>query len=1087
MNFLNEEELRSTLIVPLLIDLGYSYSDLKLETSFSIQLGRGVYNVANEQKRFIGGRLDILCKVNNINLFIIELKAENVDLDIEKDKRQGLSYARLLEPMPPIVLLSNGKKTILFDTITGSEIDKSKITTGDYKSSIGDEIELRYEALKSFVGYSEDNLSIFCASFNNNYLKKYRCENSASVTEILQKKYTSDIFINRGEINKEFEEFLFNQETWIFPIIGESGTGKTNSIINLYEHFSDFPSIFYSGTDLGASLFEEFKFDFNLEFSPNETELSLLKKISAICSRSNKPFIIFLDAIDEWMSPDALQQLERLTKILVRYQIKLCITCKDLMWSLFLTHKGLPTHLSNHLFREQRLESFSQEELLVAAEKYSDKLGLEYIADLLPDDIRNPFSLRIACEVCKLTNKRLEASENSRMTLDYFIDQKLIKTSNPDKNRRFLIAISQQLLQSDLVQISENTFRGQIGLSIHEEIPIELFASGFLYKNLSDKADVQIGFYFSKIRDFIITKFVLNLENLSSIERIASIKENINSYIGQNAINYYFKTGNAQEKSECFDAFIEYDNVSKTAYLFRILAQQDVKSINDLGIESTTKILDYLKEVVSVEIDWDLIDKEIVTFIKLLPLNERFNSHYIDTLLALDKIKGHDAHLISTICRVLGKTDDKLTTKQLVDLVTNRSLKSNIRRFLIDSLESRTVDYEQVFRILLDEAFNTDVLTPLFYCKNWYQIIETPELRSTLLKMFESNNNVNFRTIVIKCLALSKLDGTAAILFEKFQHGTYDDENVWWMSRAISSLNHKEAIPKFIEILEKNPNSELAGHILIGAGKMKARDMMPTILNMIENLTDEKNQWWLLTAFRDLAKPSDFEKMEKIYLNTKNKKTKFIALQSFAEQTDEKFYPLVLNGVSDLALNIQNRISILSSWSNMLMSDYLGEGIFYGNSTPRISKPSSFILTPLYQLLIGNTELSPYALSILINIEDQIEKLSNQIINNLQQLDHKLKTRQHSLSNIDNLKELGIFINPWLKKTLNRKDWPNKTFLFNCIQLAGILGDSNLLEIIHINRPSIVSNHPLGAKYISYIEHIIRTAPTSERIFLDDF
>ncbi|MBY9002199.1 MAG: type I restriction enzyme HsdR N-terminal domain-containing protein, partial [Candidatus Heimdallarchaeota archaeon] len=112
------------------------YNELKLETSFSIQLGRGVYNFKKAQKKFIGGRLDILCKADNKNLFIIELKAENVEIDKDKDRKQGLSYARLLDPMPPYVIVTNGKTAYLYETTTGKEVDNDFIKSNGFKPAL---------------------------------------------------------------------------------------------------------------------------------------------------------------------------------------------------------------------------------------------------------------------------------------------------------------------------------------------------------------------------------------------------------------------------------------------------------------------------------------------------------------------------------------------------------------------------------------------------------------------------------------------------------------------------------------------------------------------------------------------------------------------------------------------------------------------------------------------------------------------------------------------------------------------------------------------------------------------------------------
>ena len=51
---MNEEEIRGKLVLPYLEDLGFELSQISLEKSFTIRLGKTV--------REISGRSDILCK-----------------------------------------------------------------------------------------------------------------------------------------------------------------------------------------------------------------------------------------------------------------------------------------------------------------------------------------------------------------------------------------------------------------------------------------------------------------------------------------------------------------------------------------------------------------------------------------------------------------------------------------------------------------------------------------------------------------------------------------------------------------------------------------------------------------------------------------------------------------------------------------------------------------------------------------------------------------------------------------------------------------------------------------------------------------
>jgi len=51
---MNEEEIRGKLLLPFLNDLGFNVSEISLERSFTIRLGK--------LRQMIKGRADILCK-----------------------------------------------------------------------------------------------------------------------------------------------------------------------------------------------------------------------------------------------------------------------------------------------------------------------------------------------------------------------------------------------------------------------------------------------------------------------------------------------------------------------------------------------------------------------------------------------------------------------------------------------------------------------------------------------------------------------------------------------------------------------------------------------------------------------------------------------------------------------------------------------------------------------------------------------------------------------------------------------------------------------------------------------------------------
>lgn len=85
---------------------------------FTVRLGRAEIGIDGTRKLAAVGRADIVVSMGGKHLAVVELKREGSQLSPE-DAAQGLSYARLLEPMAPLVIVSNGTDTHFYISYTG--------------------------------------------------------------------------------------------------------------------------------------------------------------------------------------------------------------------------------------------------------------------------------------------------------------------------------------------------------------------------------------------------------------------------------------------------------------------------------------------------------------------------------------------------------------------------------------------------------------------------------------------------------------------------------------------------------------------------------------------------------------------------------------------------------------------------------------------------------------------------------------------------------------------------------------------------------------------------------------------------------
>ena len=132
----------------------------------------------------------------------------------------------------------------------------------------------------------------FCNSHNDISLKPFIADESEEISNQLSKKYIPQAYIPRIEIETAFRSFLKESGKYVFPVIGDSGVGKTNLLCHLVQTNEDKPFMFYSGSLLSHSLLSVIASDFNLEFSSQDQGLQILKKISMLFRSQGQSFVL---------------------------------------------------------------------------------------------------------------------------------------------------------------------------------------------------------------------------------------------------------------------------------------------------------------------------------------------------------------------------------------------------------------------------------------------------------------------------------------------------------------------------------------------------------------------------------------------------------------------------------------------------------------------------------------------------------------------------------------------------------------------------------------------------------------------------
>lgn len=538
--------------MPYLRDLGFDASEISLERSFTIRLGK--------HRHAIKGRSDILCKRNGKNLFIIELKNDKVVIS-QDDIDQGISYARALDEIAPFTMVTNGKVTRIFDSVSKVELTGKKISEAsdfwqnDCSLSTDVELRIRYEALKKFVSLSDENLQAFC----KNQVQD-RMGPIIGNIESPSAKFVTELYVQRNDLRSQFVDFIDSPAS-AFAIIGSAGVGKTNAICSLaLQGLANSFVFFYNAAIINKSPLEHITQDLNGVFSSKSENDTVLKKLDELGRFINKKVFLFIDAIDESISKDLAIELSEIALAIRNLdQIKLCISCKDNIWSQIIKPNNTPTHLYEELgkFRSvipnsncpgYLLEDFTDDELKNIIPLYKKAFGFKgYISNRLLSELKNGFFLRIFSEV--YSDKEIPKTIDDKHLINEYLKQSLNKTNiGVQTGLRILSQVGRVLIDQKYRAFDEFEDLGvtvdklleALNYPLDKDIPEDLFARNILTRS-NQKDSYHISFYYSKIRDYIVCFHTFKLDQLDD-QKFAEILEDLyENYIGQSAIAFYIE------------------------------------------------------------------------------------------------------------------------------------------------------------------------------------------------------------------------------------------------------------------------------------------------------------------------------------------------------------------------------------------------------------------------------------------------------------------------------------------------------------------------------------------------------------------
>jgi len=492
----------------------------------------------------LGGRLDVLVKnTQGENLFVVELKAAKQKLT-DNDAKQAISYARLLDQIAPFVVVSNGHESKVYDTITRKELSSDKIgeqsafwANGRVLAS-GEDIRIRFEALKYFVGYSIENVKAFSKAQQTQRLQPLlgdKLERS--------KKYIPEIYIQRQKVRNAIE--LFIQGGGLsFAFVGESGVGKTNEMCALADALGEqHIALFLGAGSLCKGLAESLTDEFNWNFSDHLHEQELMQRLDELAKTAKCKVVILVDALDEAEVPLFEKSVSDFASRLSQFdgRIQLIVSVKSTEWLRFELFRGDATPLKLALDTSWQLTEgdksqagcdpkpfmlnpFTDKELDEAIPKYVKFFQLGGMPEgVLRDLCRSPFMMRVISEVyAGLGSLPQDMSEEN--LIDAWLKKKLDNVTDPFQTKSDLTAFAQSLYDklcespSKMMTMpeEEKVPETQVRKMISRPLNQELISQGIIVHHEDSCGRSSFSFYYGRVRDFVIARYLLELDQMDA-------------------------------------------------------------------------------------------------------------------------------------------------------------------------------------------------------------------------------------------------------------------------------------------------------------------------------------------------------------------------------------------------------------------------------------------------------------------------------------------------------------------------------------------------------------------------------------------
>lgn len=563
-DYMNEEQIKNTIVLPYFSQMGFDKDEIEFETNFKILLPRENYKeingtVNNIKEKNVYSDILYKCRIGGVlrNIFIVEVKSEKHVIN-ERDINQGITYARLLEDIAPFVIITNGKESKVYDTITKKQINNIKSSYYIYNGfQITVNEEIRREAYKLLLGLDSNNLIEICNQQSN--------ENWGDILTytLNEKNVSTQLNYGRTKYLDDIENFIHSDKK-VYPLLGKSGIGKTNIIYSFWKKYHDkYPIMFYNAGLLSKGLCEKIVEDFEFLISRKYTIANLLQEVDSIVKKNQQKLVVIIDGIDEYKNILNLKNdLNDLVKKIIGMNIIFIVSCKvtemeNDIWNQVIYFNGNINTIGDVLYQSDKfyninlkgnevevLDSFEIKKIWgIYKEVYKVQGDLENEAKELAV---TPLLMRMLCEIYQNTKIESEISEVG--LYKKWLSFKMKQLSNFQMSKIILIKIVNEMVgkSSNVILLDE------IYALFSQSDIVDISIKDLIRYNILEDSKDEWGNDIVRIVNEYLQQYIYCYEcqkwNLKSMEELARIFNGFihNEYI-QQYIMFYLTSRSRKE------------------------------------------------------------------------------------------------------------------------------------------------------------------------------------------------------------------------------------------------------------------------------------------------------------------------------------------------------------------------------------------------------------------------------------------------------------------------------------------------------------------------------------------------------------